>query len=103
MTVPIWPNIRRPRLDFLAHTEANVTAGLPAWVTFNMPGLDMRPAWTCLIGIVLAVLLNKCTEYYTGTEYEPVKSLAKNCQYGACHEHHSRLCRGLRKHRGGGA
>ena len=32
--------------------------------------------------IILAVALNKCTEYYTGTEYEPVKSLAKNCQTG---------------------
>ena len=42
----------------------------------------MRAAWTCLIGIILAVALNKCTEYYTGTEYEPVKSLAKNCQTG---------------------
>ena len=39
----------------------------------------MRAAWTCLIGIILAVALNKCTEYYTGTEFEPVKSLAKNC------------------------
>jgi K(+)-stimulated pyrophosphate-energized sodium pump len=45
-------------------------------------GLDMRAAWTCLIGIILAVCLNKCTEYYTGTEFEPVKSLARNCTTG---------------------
>jgi K(+)-stimulated pyrophosphate-energized sodium pump len=45
-------------------------------------GLDMRAAWTCLIGILLAVALNKCTEYYTGTEFEPVKSLARNCSTG---------------------
>jgi len=44
--------------------------------------LDMRPAWTCLIGIILAIALNKCTEYWTGTEYEPVKSLAKSCRTG---------------------
>ncbi|MBV9123708.1 MAG: sodium-translocating pyrophosphatase, partial [Planctomycetes bacterium] len=44
--------------------------------------LDMRPAWTCLIGIILAVLLNFCTEYWTGTEFEPVKSLAKSCRTG---------------------
>ena len=37
---------------------------------------------TCLIGIVLAVFLNKCTEYYTGTEYGPVKSMAKSCTTG---------------------
>jgi K(+)-stimulated pyrophosphate-energized sodium pump len=42
----------------------------------------MRPAWTCLIGIVLAIALNKCTSYYTHTHYEPVKSLAKACQTG---------------------
>src|SRR5262249_4315397 len=62
--------------------DGNVTADMPGWVTFGQPGLDMRPAWTCLIGIILAVLLNKCTEYYTGTEYGPVKSLAKSCQTG---------------------
>src|SRR6202789_4656835 len=45
-------------------------------------GLDMRAAWTCLIGIILAVALNKCTEYYTGTEFEPVKSLTRNCSPG---------------------
>jgi K(+)-stimulated pyrophosphate-energized sodium pump len=60
----------------------NVTANLPFWATFGITGLDMRPAWTCLIGIILAVALNKCTEYYTGTEYSPVKSLAKNCSTG---------------------
>ncbi len=61
---------------------ANVTANLPKWVTLGQEGLDMRPAWACFIGIVLAVALNKCTEYYTGTEYSPVKSLAKSCETG---------------------
>ncbi len=45
-------------------------------------GLDMRAAWTCLVGIILAIGLNFCTEYWTGTEYEPVKSLAKSCRTG---------------------
>src|SRR5207248_7080262 len=45
-------------------------------------GLDMRAAWTCLIGIILAVALNFCTEYWTGTEFEPVRSLAKSCRTG---------------------
>ena len=35
-----------------------------------------------MIGIILAVCLNKCTEYFTGTEYAPVKSLAKACSTG---------------------
>ncbi len=54
----------------------------PFWSNFGWGGLDMRPAWTCLIGIVLAIALNKCTSYYTHTHYEPVKSLAKACQTG---------------------
>lgn len=54
----------------------------PKFASLGVPGLDMRAAWTCLIGIILAVALNKCTEYYTGTEYEPVKSLAKSCNTG---------------------
>jgi K(+)-stimulated pyrophosphate-energized sodium pump len=45
-------------------------------------GLDMRAAWTCLVGIILAIALNFCTEYWTSTEYEPVKSLAKSCRTG---------------------
>ncbi len=45
-------------------------------------GLDMRPAFTCFVGILLAIALNFCTEYWTGTEYEPVKSLAKSCRTG---------------------
>ncbi len=52
-------------------------------MTFGMKGgLDMRPALTCLIGIILAVALNKCTSYFTHTQYSPVKSLAKACQTG---------------------
>jgi K(+)-stimulated pyrophosphate-energized sodium pump len=57
-------------------------AGQPVWANLGIKGLDMRPAWTCLIGIVLAITLNKLTSYYTHTQYEPVKSLAKSCQTG---------------------
>ena len=56
--------------------------GLPFWASFGTDWLDMRPAWTCLIGIILAITLNKVTSYYTHTQYEPVKSLAKACQTG---------------------
>ncbi len=64
---------------------------LPFWANLGFPGLDMRPAWTCLIGIILAVALNKCTEYYTGTEYAPVKSLVKSCETG----HATNIIQGL--------
>ncbi len=56
--------------------------GLPFWATLGFEGLDMRPAWTCMIGIILAIALNKVTSYYTHTQYEPVKSLAKACTTG---------------------
>ncbi len=52
------------------------------FANFGIPGMDMRPAITCLIGIFLAVGLNKVTSYYTHTSYSPVKSLAKACQTG---------------------
>jgi K(+)-stimulated pyrophosphate-energized sodium pump len=55
---------------------------LPFWASFGTDWLDMRPAWTCLIGIILAITLNKVTSYYTHTQYEPVKSLAKSCTTG---------------------
>ncbi|MFH0991423.1 MAG: sodium-translocating pyrophosphatase [bacterium] len=54
-----------------------------AWfANFGVPNLDLRPAITCLIGIFLAVALNKVTSYYTHTSHAPVKSLAKACQTG---------------------
>ena len=55
---------------------------LPFFANFGIPGLDMRPALTCLIGVFLAVTLNKVTSYYTHTTHAPVKSLAKSCQTG---------------------
>jgi K(+)-stimulated pyrophosphate-energized sodium pump len=50
-------------------------------------GIDALPVWANLgvaglIGIILAVALNRCTEYYTGTEYEPVRSLQRSCTTG---------------------
>ena len=60
---------------------ANVRA-LPAWANFGIEGLDMRPAWTCFVGIVLCVLLNRTTEYFTGTEYNPVKGIKRNTETG---------------------
>jgi K(+)-stimulated pyrophosphate-energized sodium pump len=73
-----------PTWDKISVYETNQ----PYWVSLGVNRissegvLDMRPAWTCLIGIILAIALNFCTEYWTGTEYEPVKSLAKSCRTG---------------------
>jgi K(+)-stimulated pyrophosphate-energized sodium pump len=64
-----------------------LAANLPSWASFSFMGtwcanLDMRPALTCLIGVFLAVALNKVTSYYTHTTHSPVKSLARACQTG---------------------
>jgi len=55
---------------------------LPIWATFGVAGLDMRPAITCLIGVFLAVALNKVTSYYTHTSHAPVKALTRACTTG---------------------
>jgi K(+)-stimulated pyrophosphate-energized sodium pump len=55
---------------------------LPWIANFGIPDLDLRPAITCMIGIFLAVALNKVTSYYTHTSHAPVKSLAKACTTG---------------------
>jgi K(+)-stimulated pyrophosphate-energized sodium pump len=67
-----------------AHDGGAIPAWASLWGATGFLGgiLDMRPAFTCLVGIVLAVALNKCTEYWTGTEFDPVKSLAKSCRTG---------------------
>jgi K(+)-stimulated pyrophosphate-energized sodium pump len=52
----------------------------PAW--YMIAGSDMRPSLTCLIGVLLAIALNKVTSYYTHTSHAPVKSLARSCQTG---------------------
>jgi K(+)-stimulated pyrophosphate-energized sodium pump len=71
-------------------TNSMAFAGFPngdptqlGWfANFGVPGLDLRPAITCMIGIFLAVALNKVTSYYTHTSHNPVKSLAKACTTG---------------------
>ena len=59
-----------------------ITSRLPFYLSFGIQGLDMRPALTCLIGILLAITLNKCTSYYTHTHFAPVRSLVKACTTG---------------------
>ncbi len=57
-------------------------AELAWWNNLGMSTLDLRPAWTCLVGVFLAIALNKVTSYYTHTSHAPVKGLARACQTG---------------------
>ncbi len=50
--------------------------------SLGIPGLDMRPVWTTMIGILLAISINRLTEYFTDTNKPPVKSVAESCQTG---------------------
>ncbi len=45
-------------------------------------GVDWNAVICCLIGLVLAVALNRCTEYWTSTDYSPVKEVVKSCRTG---------------------
>ena len=57
-------------------------AQLSIFANLGIAGLDLRPALTCLVGVLLAIVLNKVTSYFTHTAHAPVKSLAKSCQTG---------------------
>ncbi|MFA5334821.1 MAG: sodium-translocating pyrophosphatase [Candidatus Omnitrophota bacterium] len=58
------------------------SAQLPNWISFGVAGLDMRPVWTTMVGIVLAITINRVTEYFTKPEGAPVKSIARATQTG---------------------
>lgn len=45
-------------------------------------GWDFRPAFACLVGIALTLALMFCTEYWTSTEFHPVRSITKNSRTG---------------------
>jgi K(+)-stimulated pyrophosphate-energized sodium pump len=85
----LTPN-ERTRLASYGHTlpeeaKYNLTLLQMAQARYHVPlspGINMRVAFCCLIGILLAVLLNKCTEYWTSTEYSPVKEVVKSSYTG---------------------
>ena len=62
--------------------RSSSTVSAPHWVNLGIEGLDMRPVWTTMVGILLAVTINRITEYFTDTDKPPVKSIAESCQTG---------------------
>jgi K(+)-stimulated pyrophosphate-energized sodium pump len=57
-------------------------AALPAWISLGVAGLDMRPVWTTLVGIALAISINYLTDYFTAPEKAPVQFVARATQTG---------------------
>ncbi len=55
---------------------------LAGWVNLGVPGLDMRPVWTTLVGIALAVSINYLTDHFTAPEKSPVQFVARATQTG---------------------
>jgi len=55
---------------------------LPYWLGLGVPGLDLRPVWTTMVGIALAITINRLTEFFTDTNKPPVRLVAESCQTG---------------------
>ena len=78
--------------DVVTSANWEYLKNLPDWATWGqvtrdpagavISVLDMRPAYTCFIGVILCIALNRCTEYFTGTEYSPVRGMVKSCTTG---------------------
>jgi K(+)-stimulated pyrophosphate-energized sodium pump len=48
----------------------------------NGGGIVWQPLAAVVVGILLAIVIERVTAYFTGTEHEPVKDIAKNAQTG---------------------
>lgn len=55
---------------------------LPSWISLGITGLDMRPVWTTMVGIVLAISINYLTDHFTAPEKGPVQFVARSTQTG---------------------
>ena len=83
LRIPVFPAAAKyPRYAWPCGFPGGDAPNLPVWFNFGIANLDLRPALTCLIGVFLAIALNKVTSYYTHTSHNPVKSLARACQTG---------------------
>ena len=45
-------------------------------------GGDWRPFFATVAGVALAIAIEKLTEYFTGTEHQPVQEIAKSTRFG---------------------
>ncbi len=45
--------------------------------------VDWAPFFTTFVGIILAIVIDEVTKYFTDTHYAPVKEIARSTQFGA--------------------
>lgn len=64
--------IGNPAKGSIGHDGAEVT----------MSGIGWRVFGAVLIGLILAQVLSRLTEYFTGTEYGPVEEIAESAETG---------------------
>jgi len=64
------------------YSAAAISAIAFACITHYMFG-TWRFFWVALVGIIITILMFMITEYYTGTEHRPVKSVARASHHGA--------------------
>jgi len=57
-------------------------AEMPFWINLGISGLDMRPVWTTMVGILLALTVNRLTEHFTETRKGPVQAVVKSTTTG---------------------
>ncbi|MFT5387307.1 MAG: K(+)-stimulated pyrophosphate-energized sodium pump [Candidatus Omnitrophota bacterium] len=63
-------------------SSAIVAIGAYFIVDYVLGSSHIGVAWAVIIGLVSGVLIGLCTEYYTSSEYEPTKKLAKTAMTG---------------------
>ncbi|MDP3791750.1 MAG: sodium-translocating pyrophosphatase [Candidatus Omnitrophota bacterium] len=67
-------------------TSAVISVGLFGALAFfymtQIPGGWWRPFAATTLGVLLAIAIDRLTEYFTGTHYKPVKEISKSTQTG---------------------
>ena len=85
LTADEFTRLRTNGVERAGDKKYEVTPLELAQARYHVPlktGVNFRIVICCFIGILLAVLLNKCTEYWTSTEYSPVKEVVRSSSTG---------------------
>ncbi|OJU15581.1 MULTISPECIES: sodium-translocating pyrophosphatase [unclassified Sphingomonas] len=81
LNVPIGaPGFLDQASDALGGDLTDAAAAAPAVTGVAFTGMDLF--WCMMIGLVVTALIVWITEYYTGTNYRPVKSIARASETG---------------------